>query len=370
MPQQFGNAERPTSMVPQTRGLISNHTDGRELFKIYVVNLLLMIVTLGIYRFWGKTRMRRYLWGNVEILGDRLEYTGTGKELFLGFLVIFFLVLLPLFALSAFLEQMLLDADERLVALLGSGQVLVVLFLVGMAVFRARRYRLTRTHWRGIYGAQTGSSVKYSLMVLASYALLVLTLGLAWPACSVWLKRYEMANTWIGDEQPQFTPSTKKLYRSFMVAWGFVFAVMVLLTVVIAGVSVITEAGDVNPEVAVGILALVFVVYAMFVPAFLLFLWYRGKALHHFVSVTRFHGHDLTSSITGFGYMWLIVSNVLLAIVTLGLAVPYIYKRNLNFVERHVGLQGSGDFSALLQSTQEKPTRGEGLADAFDIGGI
>ena len=61
-----------------------------------MVNLLLTIVTLGIYRFWAKTRIRRYLWSQTEFLGDRFEYTGTGKELLIGFLIVFaFLIVMP-----------------------------------------------------------------------------------------------------------------------------------------------------------------------------------------------------------------------------------------------------------------------------------
>src|SRR5215467_7699377 len=50
-------------------------------------NFFLTLVTIGIYRFWAATRLRRYLWSNIRIGGDGLEYTGTGRELFLGFLV-------------------------------------------------------------------------------------------------------------------------------------------------------------------------------------------------------------------------------------------------------------------------------------------
>ncbi|MCY4396908.1 MAG: DUF898 family protein, partial [Rhodospirillaceae bacterium] len=62
--------------------------DGRsgELFVIFLVNLALSILTLGIYRFWGRTRIRRYVWSQTSLLGEPLEYTGRGIELFLGFL--------------------------------------------------------------------------------------------------------------------------------------------------------------------------------------------------------------------------------------------------------------------------------------------
>ncbi|MBL4615471.1 MAG: DUF898 family protein, partial [Magnetovibrio sp.] len=185
----------PRSPVPQTRSLIKNHTRLGPLFKIVLTNLALTILTLGIYRFWAKTRLRRYLWNHVEIMGDRLEYTGTGKELFLGFIFVFALILLPLFGGIAALNAYLVD-DHEAQSIVGGVQMILIIFLFGAAFYRARRYRLTRTHWRGIYGNQTGSALRYGLMGLASYVVSLATLGLAWPACSVWLKKYEMSHTW------------------------------------------------------------------------------------------------------------------------------------------------------------------------------
>ena len=60
------------------------HGTGGTLFGIHLVNTLLTIVTLGFYYFWAKTRLRRYLFGQSEIEGDRYAYHGTGPELLLG----------------------------------------------------------------------------------------------------------------------------------------------------------------------------------------------------------------------------------------------------------------------------------------------
>ena len=64
--------------------------DGKlgELYAIYLRHLALMILTLGWSRFWGRTRLRRYLWNHFAILGDRFEYRGRGIELFVGFVLV------------------------------------------------------------------------------------------------------------------------------------------------------------------------------------------------------------------------------------------------------------------------------------------
>jgi len=72
----------------QRRPLITVHANTKELFRIHLVNYFLTIVTLGFYRFWARTRIRKYMWSHVEFEGSRFEYTGTAKELFYGFLIV------------------------------------------------------------------------------------------------------------------------------------------------------------------------------------------------------------------------------------------------------------------------------------------
>lgn len=71
----------------------------REYLPIAATNVLLIVVTLGVYRFWAKARERRYLWSRTEVIDDALEWTGTGKEMFFGFLMAA-LILLPFFLFS------------------------------------------------------------------------------------------------------------------------------------------------------------------------------------------------------------------------------------------------------------------------------
>src|SRR5215813_1154579 len=73
-----------------------------------ILNGVLRILTLGVYHFWGKTEVRQRIWSAVRIDGEPLEYRGTGGELLRGFLIVFFLILLPLglvgFGASLFLK--------------------------------------------------------------------------------------------------------------------------------------------------------------------------------------------------------------------------------------------------------------------------
>ena len=57
-----------------------------------MVNLLLRVLTLGIYHFWAKTEVRKRIWSAIRINDEPLTYTGRGMELFLGFLIVFLVV--------------------------------------------------------------------------------------------------------------------------------------------------------------------------------------------------------------------------------------------------------------------------------------
>src|SRR5271166_2072668 len=84
-----------------------------EIYPIFLLNLLLTIVTLGIFRFWAVTRLRRYLWSRAAFQDQRLTYTGTGGELFVGFLLAG-LVLVGLGIVAVALAYVLRQFDERL----------------------------------------------------------------------------------------------------------------------------------------------------------------------------------------------------------------------------------------------------------------
>lgn len=116
---------------------LRHHGEGGELFVIFIVNLFLKIVTLGIYHFWAKTRIRRYLWTHASFDGERFEYTGRGMELFIGFLKamgVLILIVLGFIGLYAALAMI----DRSLVSV-------AVLLMYATFFYLNRRRHLRRT---------------------------------------------------------------------------------------------------------------------------------------------------------------------------------------------------------------------------------
>src|SRR2546422_683374 len=127
---------------------LSFHGHAGTLFGIQIVNMLRALLTLGGYYFWGKARVRCYVFGQTALEGDRFAYHGTGGELARGFARAMAFFILPVIALN--LLPRLLGAGpllERSAQLLG---YVVVSVFMPIAAVGAHRYRLSRTSWRGI----------------------------------------------------------------------------------------------------------------------------------------------------------------------------------------------------------------------------
>ncbi len=198
---------------------------GRRFVRLLIIGGLLQLITFGFYRFWLITDVRRHLWSATSIDGDALEYTGRGRELLIGFLFAI-AILAPLF-----LGYFLIGVEaERYKAFASLPLYLILFFLMQFATYRARRYRLTRTVWRGVRFWMTGSGWAYALRSFLWMLFVAITLGLAYPWRQAALERYKMRHTFYGDMQGRFAGTGWGLFKAAIVLWliGLVaFAAMI-----------------------------------------------------------------------------------------------------------------------------------------------
>jgi uncharacterized membrane protein YjgN (DUF898 family) len=160
---------------------------------------LLELVTLGFYRFWLATDIRRHLWSHTSVGGDAPEYTGTAKELLIGFLFAL-AILVPIY-----LVYFLIGIEAERAQVFASVPLGLFFYLFAQfAIYRARRYRLTRTVWRGVRFWMTGSGVSYAWRAGLWGLLMLVTLGLALPWARASLERYKMRHTAYGDLRGRF----------------------------------------------------------------------------------------------------------------------------------------------------------------------
>jgi len=160
---------------------------------------LLELVTVGFYRFWLTTDIRRHLWSDTAVDDDAFEYTGRGKELLVGFLFALAIIV------PVYLAYFLISVEAARFKAFASFPLLAFFYLFGQfAIYRARRYRLTRTVWRGVRFWMTGSGWGYAAYAALWGVLVGLTLGLMLPWREAALERYKMRHTHYGDLQGSF----------------------------------------------------------------------------------------------------------------------------------------------------------------------
>jgi uncharacterized membrane protein YjgN (DUF898 family) len=204
----------PVPPAPAGTARVTFSGQRRDFRGLVMRGAALELVTVGFYRFWLATDMRRHLWSNTAVGGDAAEYTGTAKELLIGFL--FALAILAPIYLVYFLIG--LEA-ERLQAFASVPLGLFFFLFAQFAIYRARRYRLTRTVWRGVRCWMTGSGWSYAWRAGLWTLLSVLTLGLALPWARASLERYKMRHTSYGDLQGRFVGTGGALFKKVWWLW-------------------------------------------------------------------------------------------------------------------------------------------------------
>ncbi len=363
------NGDRP-GRVP----LIFDQTaTARQITPLVLRNILFNILTLSLYRFWARTHIRRYLWSKTTINDEALEYTGRGLELFVGFIFVSLFVILPIIAAFAAIEYFATVYDETLL-LLYLPLYLLLFLLIGVAVYRARAYRLSRTSWRSIRFAQTGSSLQYGFRYLYFLFGNVLTLTWLTPLQNVTLMRQMISNMWFGDRQFRFNGRAGPLYRVFAMVWilnifvviGYFAAIGYLFPELVENITMEPS----TPEEVFAFFQAILAFYGFLIFVALTTVWYQAKEMRYFAESTCFESVRFKLRATTLSLLWLGLGNLIIIVLTLGLGLPYTQVRTFRYLFRRLEAEGELDIHGIMQTSLGKPGMGEGLADAFDLGAV
>jgi uncharacterized membrane protein YjgN (DUF898 family) len=217
------------SMIPPARpASVSFSGDRGEFRRLVTRGAALELVTVGFYRFWLATDIRRHLWSHTAVDDDAFEYTGRGKELLIGFLFALAIIV------PVYLAYFLVSLEAERFKAFASFPLLAFFYAFGQfAIYRARRYRLTRTVWRGVRFWMSGSGWAYAGRAALWALLMPLTLGLILPWREAALERYKMRHSYYGDLQGSFEGRGWEFFKRGWWIWllAIVTIPMLFLTV-------------------------------------------------------------------------------------------------------------------------------------------
>ena len=303
---------------------LSFHGAGGSLLGIHIVNMFLTVITLGIYYFWGKVRVRNYLLSQIEFEGDRFAYHGTGKELLIGFLKAMLVFGVPLILLGIMQELLREPAIKLLAGLLTYA---IVMVLIPFAMVGARRYRLSRSSWREIRFSFRGRMLDFIKLFVVGSLLTGITLGLYYPLFETRRYGFLVSHSYFGNEKFHFDGNGRDIFGSFLLAIVLFFPTLGLY-----------------------------------------WFWFVARKQRYFWAHTAFGRSRFRSTVTGGRLLLLTLGNLLLLVVTFGLGWPWVMIRNVRFAFKYLTLEGPLDLSGIQQEAQAPTATGDALAGFMEIG--
>ncbi len=309
---------------------------GGEFFRIWIVNRLLSIVTLGIYSAWAKVRTNRYFYGNTRLDGNSFEYLADPVKILKGRLIAF-----ALFATAI--------VAEKINPILSIAFSLLLFFAVPWIVVRGLNFRNQNVAWRGVrfgFDGRVGEAVKvFALWPLAG----VLTLGLLLPLAMRHQQRFMIENSRYGASHFEFSASVKQFYLLYGVCF----------LIAIAGFVTMSIAGTIHPVLSSLAIALTY---------FAVFAYFKTTYTNLIYRHTMLADHRLDADYRIGSYLALVVVNGLLIVLTLGFFAPWAKVRTARYAAEHICLHATDSLDNFVAEQRDAVSAAGGeIGELFDV---
>lgn len=293
--------------------------EGSEYFGIWIVNIILSLLTLGLYYPWAKVANRKFMWNSTSMKNDRFIFNGTGKQIFRGYVIAYLAIIIFTFSQTYF-------------RVFGLVMYLLMLLITPYVIYGAWRYRISRTSWRGIYFSFNGDMKEFFALFVPHFLLSIITFGIYGPWFRVKIEKYLFSHTYFGQYQFDFEGNGNKLFKI-----NFIGIILTFIT---------------------------FFIYAP---------WYlRNRFKFTIDNITIHHNHQTSyfrTNLDGGNLFGVLLLNGIIAVFTLGLATPWnIIRRNKLMIES-IYVPTAIDLDAIEQRTDDfSDATGDSLLDILDIG--
>lgn len=310
---------------------------GREYFNIWIVNLLLTILTLGIYSAWAKVRRLQYFYRNTRMADASFDYHGTPMAILKGRLIAF--ILLAVYSLTGQYNP-----------LLGLGIAALIGLVMPWLIVRSLRFKLYNSSYRGLRFRFAGSDRDAYRVFLLNPILTAMTLYLLAPFTHQRIKQYQHGNSKFGDTYFKFEASVRSFYGVYLKALAMT-VLLVILSAALVSAHKLT------------IMIFLLPIALLFVAAYL------AVALPNLIwSSTGLGEHAFFSRLEVGPYLWISFTNALGIVFTLGLFVPFARVRTLRYKLERMGLMAQGSLAEFAAGqTQSVAALGEETAEMFDV---
>lgn len=337
----------------------------REYFGIWIVNVLLTILSLGIYSAWAKVRRQRYFYGNTHLAGATFDYHAHPWRILVGRIIVIAMLVIY-------------NVTIQFLPLVGLGIFVALMFAIPWFIMRGLRFNARVTSYRNVRfdftGGYWGAFVAYIVGAMLIYG----SAGILAPLASRWIWSYTLGNLPYGGRPVECDPRLERLYGQWWLpAMLFVGGAVVAGALALAILFALGFQGH-DPAKAdawtIGIMMAS--AYAAMLPLLLVFLLaslvYRAGTRNVAFNETVIDGRHAFASRIGRGrFAWISISNLFATIFTLGLARPWAAIRMASYMATVTALDTTGELDSYVSAINDEGTAvGTAYLDVegFDLG--
>lgn len=340
---------------PQTHRFVFSG-DVREYFRIWIVNLALGIVTLGVYSAWAKVRTQRYFYGHTRVAGAPFEYLAQPLPILKGRII----------AVVLFGSYLLATEFMPLLAL-------VLLVVIGLAtpwlVVRGLMFRARYASWRGLTFRFVGDYGDAIIHFLLIYLLLPVTLGLIYPYIKYRQKGFVVDNHRYGGKRFEFGADASRFFGPYVgVGLSLIALIAVLILFVMPTAMGMYASSDPQEASAraqwfgYGYIGTIYFAY------FVAWTYLSARIGNVVYNYTSIDGNRFVSTLRARDLLWLYASNTVAILASVGMLIPWAMIRLARYRADHLVLVASGDLDAF--TAEAKPEVGAAASEVdglFDV---
>ncbi|MEM9628811.1 MAG: YjgN family protein [Pseudomonadota bacterium] len=338
-----------------------------EYFGIWIVNILLSIVTLGIYSAWAKVRNKRYFYGNTNLNGSSFAYHASPLQILKGRLIAF-----AFFAAYAIVSSFF-------PALIGIF-VIAIIILTPWVVVRSRAFNAFQSSYRNVrFGFTGGLWEAFKLYIVGPIAAF-LSLGLALPYIAYLTDRFLVGNSSYGQTEMSFSGSPSAYYRiygiAFLIAWPAALLILAFSALMIwTAIGSIGNQGALDAQMAT--LNDWFRPYAGFLPILLTLAiplaivasaYLTAKRQNYLFDSTKVGPHRLSLNLSFMRVLWIRFSNLVVIALSIGLMIPWARIRMARYQIEQMSLIPAGSLDTLVSDEKNRTAAlGDEMGEGMDL---
>lgn len=345
-----------------------------EYFRVWIVNVLLSIVTLGIYSAWAKVRNKQYFYANTLLDGSPFHYTASPIAILKGRIIVI-AVLAAVTILAQFFP-------------LTNAIFFIFVFLVTpWLVMRSMMFNARYSSYRNLHFSFEKNLSGAVKTFIGLTILMVITLGLAYPLLTHGIQKYRVDNHGFGQYIFHFKSSIKAFYKYYAIGLLIVVLTLVIISVLFGGVmgafmSPLNTDPESNPALSsTATLSAVFVLLIYFIGYYVAYAYVQANTFNTVwtkTSLNKASAHLLTEqtvplmafkgNLTTSKMLYLYVTNTLGIIVSIGLLIPWAKIRLARYRIESLDVTSLANLNVIIANQQEQVgTIGSEMGDLLDI---